>query len=254
MSYMLQSYEVCDISPISCAPSPSPDVHTNLDGILNRMLGKNHKERSEIERGLHYLNSIKGIFSQFLAEYNGLNPRVHAEVQVLENFYNNQLVFAGNDRFIACSKPACLCCEMYFKYHPARMVVPESHRKVWINWGPPLIRDYSKTNPAAIEQRYIVNKIIDDISELIISQVLEQVSASHWHPDSRTGISDLLERPRGWANLWKDQPVKLVSSPVESPVEQRSTVQKLREYSARYEASGESDEDSDLDDGGVSLI
>lgn len=254
MSYILQSYEVCEIDLLPCAPSPPPDGHTNLDGILNRMLGKSHKERLEVERGLHHLNSLKGIFSQFMTEYNGLNPRVHAEVQVLEHFHNNRLVFARGDRFIACSKPACLCCEMYFKYHPARVSVPESHRKIWINWGPPLIRNYSKTNPAANEQRDILNQIIREISGLITSQVLGQGPASHWHPDSKTGISHNSDLPVWAADSWKHQRGEILVSPKRPPGEPREVAmeQKYQGDLARYGPSDMSGEDSDLD-GGVSL-
>lgn len=254
MRYMLLSYEVCNINSIYCRARPPRDQHTNLDGILNRMLGKNHDKRLEIERGLHHLDSIKGIFSQFVNDYDRLDPLVHAEVQVLEHFHNNQLVFARGDRFIACSKPACICCEMYFRYHPARVSIPESHRKVWINWGPPLIHNYSKSNPAAIGQRDILNRMIREISELIASQVLGQAPASHWHPDSKTGISDFPDL-RLWTDLRKHQPRTGSSLPVGSFAEQSESSIKLecQRYSPMYEPLRLSDDELDVEDGGVKL-
>lgn len=66
------------------------------------------------------------------------------------------MAFAGNNRYVACGMPACLCCEMYFRHHPARMVVPESHRNIWTNWEPPFVENHSKTIPAGRQQLNIL--------------------------------------------------------------------------------------------------
>lgn len=189
VAYVLQSFEVRCIEPMPCGPTPTIDNHSNLPGILGRMLGKDFEEKLGVEEGLRRLNQINEIFKEFIRSYQNLKPVVHAEVQVLEHFYNSKLIFAGNDRFIACSKPACLCCEMYFKHHPARMVIPESHRKIWINWGLPLVPDFCKQNQEARRQRDILNKIIGEIRGYIISQSLGQAEAGSTHPDSMTEIS-----------------------------------------------------------------
>lgn len=191
LSQLLETYNVCAIEPIPCVPQPTPDSHTTLSGILNRMLKKNDPERPEIERTLLYMNSQSGIFERFMTQYQRCKPLVHAEVQVLEHFYKMELSFVGNDRYIACSKPACLCCEMYFKYHPARMVVPESHRKVWTKWGPPLVeKSTGGDDTESKRQLYILNKMIEEVRDIAISQILGQSSTFPWHPDSRTGITE----------------------------------------------------------------
>jgi hypothetical protein len=60
-----------------------------------------------VEEVLSYLNSVPKISDAFLDYYHQSGLRVHAEIVVLEHFYQKQLDFAGDDRFIACSKPAC---------------------------------------------------------------------------------------------------------------------------------------------------
>ncbi|KAL2845027.1 hypothetical protein BJY01DRAFT_263715 [Aspergillus pseudoustus] len=235
VSYILQAFEVCFIDPMQCVPPPASDAHTHVNGFLNRLLGKDCNERVEIEDGLWKLNDLQGVFVRFPTEYQRLKPRIHAEVQVLEYFYANKMEFAGNDRYIACSKPACLCCEMYFKYHPARMVVPESHRNIWVNWGPPNVENYSKATPAGRHQLDILNPMIKEIRELIIRKALERSTAGHWHPDSKTGITNL--------HCTRESPIDRQYRRSENPLSSDSA------------GSGESiaDEDSDHDNGGVAI-
>lgn len=161
-----------------------------LHGILNRMLKKDDPERPEIERNLINIDTLKGVFGEFMSQYKHCTPQVHAEVQVLEHFYKENKAFVGNDRYIACSKPACLCCEMYFKYQPARMVVPESHRKVWAKWGPPLVKEFTNNHPESVRQRQILNKMTEELRRHAIAQALGQSPSGRWHPDSLTEITE----------------------------------------------------------------
>ncbi|KAK6858647.1 hypothetical protein PG995_005211 [Apiospora arundinis] len=59
-----------------------------------------------------------------------LQPRVNAEIQVLEQFHKAKLQFLVGNRYIGCSKPACLCCLLYFKTHPDEPADPRSHLKI----------------------------------------------------------------------------------------------------------------------------
>jgi hypothetical protein len=179
------------VDPLPSIQLPLRDAHTNLEGILNRMFkSDNEKEKKMVEAGLIYLDRVSGIFDRFVRFYEQSGSEVHAEIEVLEHFHRSQLVFAGNDRFIACSKPACVCCELYFKYHPARMVMPSSHKKVWTKWSPPKMNYYAATGDMAKQQRKILSKITDDLREQVIDQVLQRSVHSLWHPDSRTCITE----------------------------------------------------------------
>lgn len=193
MAHILQTYAVEAVHVVPGVQRPVRDKHTNLKGILNRMFKKdNADEKALVEEGLIKIDKVTGIFDTFLDCYkqSGVVIDVHAEIQVLEHFYRSKLHFAGNDPFIACSKPACLCCELYFKHHPARVVIPSSHKKVWVKWSPPKV-DYGATlSDEAIQQRRILSRITEDLRQEIINQVLQRSKNSHWHPDSRTGITD----------------------------------------------------------------
>lgn len=115
VGYLLDNHAVCKISAPSAIPPPIRDSQTNLRGILNRMFTNGDRERPILEDGLLNLNKVAKVFENFLRQYNGSPREVHAEVQLLEDFFERERSFAMNDRFIACSKPACLCCELYLK-------------------------------------------------------------------------------------------------------------------------------------------
>lgn len=187
---LLQGYEVSAITPSCPVHPPVCDSHTNLQGIVNRMFARDDAEKTIIEDGLIYINKTSGIFNTFISQYQSPDLQVHAEVQLLEHFYKKRLSFVDHDRFIACSKPACLCCELYFKYHPARMVVPASHCKIWTGWSPPHVQHFTKDDPEARLQRKLLSHVTQDLRGQIIRQVLERSRPSGWHPDSRTGITE----------------------------------------------------------------
>ena len=253
MGQVLESCEVSAVDHITAVPPPAPHGHTNLDGILNRMLGKGHDERLDIEHGLSKINDANLLFGRFLGKYRNLKPRVHAEVLIIENFHRYQIQFTENDRFVACSKAACLCCEMYFKHHPARMIVPESHRNVWTNWGPPMIENFSKSD-AGRQQLHILNKVIHEIRDLVISQALGQSSVGHRRPDSKTEITDLqfLGYSPAPFNVSEKTPIAISK---EAPVEKQN--QKLENEARGPSISPElltgNNEDSDGEGGGVSI-
>jgi hypothetical protein len=187
---LLQAYDVHAFSPPHPVHPPVCDSQTNLPGIVKRMFAQDDAERTIIEDGLIYINKTSGIFDSFMSQYQSPKLQVHAEVQLLEHFYKKRLSFVDDDRFIACSKPACLCCELYFKYHPARMVVPSSHCKVWTSWSPPYVPQFTKKDPESRLQRKLLSQVTEDLREQIIRQVLERSRSSRWHPDSRTGITE----------------------------------------------------------------
>lgn len=191
LEYLLQSYTVCAVSAVLSVPCPVRDSHTNLRGILNRMFQADDAERVMIEDGLLYINKTTHLFDVFLSEYNSRARQVHAEIQVLEHFYQNQLPFVDGDRYIACSKPACLCCELYFKHHPARMVIPSSHQKVWTAWSPPILSAYVKGDLATQLQKRVLSSMSRDLRVHIIQQVMQRSRSNRWHPDSRTCFTEI---------------------------------------------------------------
>lgn len=192
VAHLLDTCVVCPVEWHRSVPRPVRDSKTTLHGILSRLLKKNDPERTQIEETLLRLNhqSQNSLFSTFLRQYECSAPQVHAEIQVLEHFYHKKLLFVDNDRYVGCSKPSCTCCMLYFKYHPARMVVPECHQKIWANWGPPLIETFRKDDAESICQRDIMNNITQSLRNDAIQEILQSSVPPRWHPDSVTDITD----------------------------------------------------------------
>ena len=123
----------------------------------------------------------------------GIVPCVHAEIQMLEHFHRTGLKFAGGDRYIACSKPACLACKTYFEHHPGRFVKPDSHQKLYFNWAPQLQPD-NKGQLVFNPDKSFFNKVIKDIREVALQQIEEARVSKEWHPDSLTMITQEEDR------------------------------------------------------------
>lgn len=244
-SHILETFEVQAVTGIIPVSPPPLDRDTDLHGILNRMFNKNNSERLEAESGLFRWSRIEPISQNFVVDYQNLHPLIHAEVQVLEYFHRNSMNFAGEDAFIACSKAACFCCEMYFQYHPARVVLLESHQNIWTNWSPPCVSNFSKSNPAAKEQLDVLNKMVDRLRELTINQILGKSSALNNHPDSRTGITEIqLPGSSTMAcNLQKENPAISFT--------EISFGQKLPKLSFSPHNVSTDEEESDYENGGV---
>ncbi|KAK5994461.1 hypothetical protein PT974_04936 [Cladobotryum mycophilum] len=237
----------CEVHPIDkvlSVPQPVPDNRTTMKGVINRMLKKDNPERVEIERVLLNMDHRDDWFAAFLNEYPRCQPQVHAEIQALEHFYKNRLRFVDDDRYIACSKPACLCCKLYFQYHPARMVIPESHQKVWISWGPPLVVEFKAGDVESNRQRDLMIRITDSIREDAIAQILRSSRPPPWHPDSQTGLTESV--PLQHANPFSPNEGLISSS---SDFIQPEAEILGNGHATPDDAAGESDSDS----GGVSL-
>lgn len=118
----LDAYSVRHIPRVANIPAPKADDHTTLEGIIGRMFPKGDSLLREYKESLPIINQKLGLQEKVLEQYNssGFEPVVHAEIRVLEYFYENRLAFADNDRFIGCSKPACYCCQLYIQHHPCK--------------------------------------------------------------------------------------------------------------------------------------
>ncbi|KAI0439825.1 hypothetical protein F4803DRAFT_553696 [Xylaria telfairii] len=157
--------------------------------MLNRMLPSGcsnlHDYRAALEvmeRKYHIQDKISGQYKD-----DNFKPLVHAEIQVLEYFYSAQLRYFADARYIGCSKPACYCCHLYISHHPARIVEPQTSKKLYLNWG---LRALSGADdPLYLQQRDILNKMVTTIREDALDQVIRKAGPTRWHADSQTGIT-----------------------------------------------------------------
>jgi hypothetical protein len=163
---------------------------TTLDKILVRMLPANSPELDLYQEALTHMDGRYQLFSRYMDNYARPNRSscVHAEIQVLEHFYAHGMQFACDDPFIACSKPACFCCLLYFRHHPGHVVEPVSHNKIYLNWRPP---DFSATVGiiSPNHQRDILNAMNQEVRKEVLHQLRGKTAPRAWHPDSLTNIT-----------------------------------------------------------------
>lgn len=183
----------CEVESVplpTCAPAPPSDNHTNLQGMLRRMVRPHETERwSKLAESLDTIRQMLPD-DDIKEKYDALEPRVHSEVQVVEHFHRNNLKFAFNDNFIATSKMSCLCCQLYFRHHPLRCGELEAHGKVYQNWGLVFLPGGCK-DPDFRAQRDVMNKLIEAIREETISRLLNLNNLWSFHPDSISGVTPL---------------------------------------------------------------
>lgn len=177
------------IRPISLPPQASPpsvDGRTNLNSIARRMLPAQSPDLARYQFALSEMDMRFGIYTQYIEIYcdDNFKPRVHAEVQVLDFFHNNDLKFEESDIFVGCSKPASYCCSLYFHHHPLRPFMPASHQTIYKNRRPP---DFVPDNNT---QRDIINEMIKDVRTEVLHQIDQRKPNAQWHPDSTTGITE----------------------------------------------------------------
>ncbi|KAM3462966.1 hypothetical protein MY5147_009739 [Beauveria neobassiana] len=192
MQDILQSAKVEVIEQSPCAPKPVADSQTTLPAILRRMFPKDDPDVANAEQALVDLQETwRKPLTRYMDCERECNPFVHSEVSVLEHFYKYKLKFLEGDRYVYCSKPACFACKLYFAEHPARMVVPESHGKVYPNWGPPLIEHFKRKDADSDRQRDLMIKITKTVRDEVVDHLWGRNVPPEWHPDSTTGVSTL---------------------------------------------------------------
>jgi hypothetical protein len=98
---------------------------------------------------------------------------VHAEIAMLEHFQAHGLTFLNNDRYIACSKPSCYCCQWYMSSRQMKLQPRLCHSNVWIKWSPVVsTEDHHNNDRSAIcgeeAMRSLSRRIEQDIVENIM--------------------------------------------------------------------------------------
>ncbi|EFQ34197.1 uncharacterized protein GLRG_09341 [Colletotrichum graminicola M1.001] len=188
---LLMDYRI--VYSVQCPASaavPEADPHTTLSGVLKRLLPNQDIRYPQYLRFLADLDKQVHLESRLHREFEPgkLEPGVHAEVQLLHHFYSEKRQFAAKDRYIACSKPACICCELYFRHHPAKVCLLDSHRKVYPNWGI-LSLEGGAENPHWLEYRRTINGVVGDLKFMVLDQISELQILSCERQDTLTQIT-----------------------------------------------------------------
>lgn len=116
----------------------------------------------------------------------------HAEVALLEIFFQRRLSHYLGIPYIGCSKPSCYCCDLYMNHHPGHYLPRPCHGNVWKKWRPPLLtRESDET--LSKHTKDILNAMVKDIRSHLFSVIERKVFSRQRVPDSTTGISDLTQ-------------------------------------------------------------
>ncbi|VTT68168.1 unnamed protein product [Fusarium fujikuroi] len=187
---LLDSYEIRRVEAPVAAKMPMADGLRNLDSILRRMLPAGDSRLKDMQAYLGQLDGSIQLEDAIRAMHDDdkTNHGVHAEIQMLEDFHRNRRKFVGNDRYIACSKLACLCCRLYFKWHPGRFIEPESHQKSYLTWRPIDLPEGGGSQHW-LDQRRVLANVSKELSNLVQEQIISQQQPNPWQPDSVTNIT-----------------------------------------------------------------
>jgi hypothetical protein len=192
--YLANPWVVSVVPAPEPAPVPEADRNTKLPSILRRMMETGDPDYERLLNCFKTLDEAcsitDGILSKHADGETPLKPIVHCEVQLVDHFHNQRLAFWEDDPYVACSKPACLLCRLYMKYHPIPFAETDSHNKIPNNWGPALLRDGAR-NPGFAEYRDILHAIIKDVRAPILQQIGTVSPSSTFHADSLDQITRL---------------------------------------------------------------
>lgn len=203
---LLDLFHNCEVRGVPVLPyatMPPPDHLTRPNNVVVRMLPANAPQLDHYQQALAVLDTRFQVFHRFqenMATPSG-NPCIHAEILVLEHFYRCGMHFVDDNSYIACSKPACFCCLPYFRHHPAHVIEPIPHNKIYLNWRPP---DFS--TPMGNIGPHHQRDILDNMNQVLRKEILLQLDAKTGHqaqhPDSVTGIT--ISTQTGQAELHKE--------------------------------------------------
>ncbi|KAJ4986591.1 het domain protein [Stagonosporopsis vannaccii] len=171
----------------SASRLPPADPLTIFSKIMGRM-GSPSPRRDRCQQALAVMDVKHDLFHHFLHNYNSGNnkPCVHAEVQILDLFYTREYSFFEDDRFIACSRPACWSCSIYFTSHPGGVELSSSNRTICLNWRPPFVED--RFDMGIDQDR---SKTMDEFNKRSRSEVMHQILKSSSIPSGHPGFPNI---------------------------------------------------------------
>jgi hypothetical protein len=193
---------------------PPFDISTNLDSIAVRMHPDKSPDLVHRQRALREINASTQLFQHFQENYisSQVKPHVHPEIQVLEWFHTGNRSFAANDPFIACSRPSCLCCQLYFRYHPGHFVEPISDQNICLSWRPHYLNAENDYPMSDKQQKILMNTMIKDIRKDVLRLIDDRSMSKAKHPEiiRNTRTNDDLRQDENFSPQTRsyDRPVR----------------------------------------------
>lgn len=182
---VLAKYEVATVSHAGITKSSCWTAEHDLDTLLARIVPnyRGHSIACQLKGKLQDASRSMGDL-----EDRQFHAKPHAEAVILDHFFTANLAFVTGDRYVACSKPSCYCCKLYFKFHPLRAVTGRHHGNLWIQWGLP--RSLRLTNGRSDRVTVkILRRMSDEVRKDVLSAILPGSSRQVNMFDSTTGFS-----------------------------------------------------------------
>lgn len=157
------------------------DIGLNIDYVLQHLqifYSQTSQRRENLTDNLQQAFAAQLTRPQF-------RPIVHAEVLLADYVFAGRLRFIMDDRYIGCSKPACVLCRLYLEEHPLQVASPPCHGNLWPQWSPPLLNSGRPSEH------------VEDLTEIITIRLRTFLRDRLIHgqtdfsrlPDSMTGIT-----------------------------------------------------------------
>ena len=119
-------------------------------------------------------------------EANGWRLKTHAEASMAHFFSVEGRQFVNGDRYIGCSKPSCMCCELYLEALSGNFAQRPCHGNAWIQWRLP--GPSPSTSVAAIA---ILQRMADRLQRDIEIEIVSALKGHVFTHDSSTNMSSV---------------------------------------------------------------
>ncbi|KAE8133562.1 hypothetical protein BDV38DRAFT_296065 [Aspergillus pseudotamarii] len=188
------------VEPITASiPKAIPLPKLNEQG-LEKIVACVFQEEDERHQFYHHFNQFynKEYTSQSLQRCKRGRARVHAEILLIDFFDKFDANFLDDDdKYIACSKPACYLCYQYIRQHPDNYTLPPTHQKLYYAWSLPIIRanDRNCIDKFARHTRFL-NQVTETLRSDLRDEVQRKLAPRKNHADSTAGASSIFDTGR----------------------------------------------------------
>jgi hypothetical protein len=185
LSGILDNYRVRVVYPAAIVAPVSLILGEDFIVVLKRVL-PNFRDQPILSEISTTVGSASDTTALFKGEKLKLKP--HAEAMILDHFSVNNLQFVDGDMYVACSRPSCYCCKLYFDHHPMGARTGRHHGMLWIQWRLPRLPESVEgtVDHAALK---VLRKMSDQVRADVLAALVPQKHHDFNMFNSTTGFS-----------------------------------------------------------------
>ena len=127
---------------------------------------------------------------------NNPQPFIHAEMNILEHFLSAKREFY-REKYIACSKPPCYCCELYGNIRNSEIEMQPAHGNAYPKWFPPCQQIQGDSQLHSVQDSVMVH-MVEHMRRVVHERLVEGAGGGGRGKtrDSATDISTTLPSVR----------------------------------------------------------